>query len=264
MLVLSRKLGESVQIGDKRVTVHVLGVRGSRVQLGVDAPPEVAVHRSEKADRYAAPRLPQDARQSHSRPHRPHEEAFVTEAAVTPPAVTGKLAGDPSPVDDDASPVRRRRRWNSRRKDPTRAERSDRPASRGQRRDREGCIDLAGGDAILDDLARIQSEINALMELIPDREQLVARQIAGEALERVNALKRAVRLARGASKERPMAAFMGARSRALAETTSSDRLSENKAADPSPTWDQDEHVSNSLIRESEAPFQAGSPSCSLA
>ena len=60
MLVLSRKLGESVEIGDNRVIVRVLGIRRSKVQLGVEAPPEVAIHRSETADRYSG----QDAERS--------------------------------------------------------------------------------------------------------------------------------------------------------------------------------------------------------
>jgi carbon storage regulator len=48
MLVLSRKSGESIEIGDQRIIVHVLATRGSKVQLGIDAPREVAIHRSEK------------------------------------------------------------------------------------------------------------------------------------------------------------------------------------------------------------------------
>ena len=51
MLVLSRKAGESIEIGDHEVIVHVLATRGSRVQLGIDAPPQVAIHRSEKGAR---------------------------------------------------------------------------------------------------------------------------------------------------------------------------------------------------------------------
>lgn len=46
MLVLSRRLGESVVIGDD-VVVTVLEVRGDVVRLGVDAPREVQVRRQE-------------------------------------------------------------------------------------------------------------------------------------------------------------------------------------------------------------------------
>ena len=46
MLILTRRVGESLVIGDD-VNVTVLGVRGNQVRLGVDAPKEVAVHREE-------------------------------------------------------------------------------------------------------------------------------------------------------------------------------------------------------------------------
>jgi len=46
MLVLSRRTGESVVIGDD-VTITVLEVRGDVVRIGIDAPRSVAVHRAE-------------------------------------------------------------------------------------------------------------------------------------------------------------------------------------------------------------------------
>ena len=46
MLILTRRVGETLMIGDE-VTVTVLGVKGNQVRLGVDAPKEVAVHREE-------------------------------------------------------------------------------------------------------------------------------------------------------------------------------------------------------------------------
>ncbi len=46
MLVLSRRVGESVVIGDD-VTLTVLEVRGDVVRLGIDAPRHVAVRRAE-------------------------------------------------------------------------------------------------------------------------------------------------------------------------------------------------------------------------
>lgn len=46
MLVVSRRAGESVVIGDN-VTVSVLEVRGDVVRIGIDAPRSIAVHRQE-------------------------------------------------------------------------------------------------------------------------------------------------------------------------------------------------------------------------
>ena len=46
MLVLTRKIGEQIRIGDA-ITVRVLEVRGSQVRLGVEAPAEVRIYREE-------------------------------------------------------------------------------------------------------------------------------------------------------------------------------------------------------------------------
>lgn len=46
MLILTRRIGETLMIGDD-VTITVLGIKGSQVRLGTDAPKEVQVHREE-------------------------------------------------------------------------------------------------------------------------------------------------------------------------------------------------------------------------
>jgi carbon storage regulator len=49
MLVLSRRTGESVVIGED-VTISVLEVRGDVVRIGIDAPRSLVVHRAELLD----------------------------------------------------------------------------------------------------------------------------------------------------------------------------------------------------------------------
>ena len=53
MLILTRREGESVLIGDE-VTITVLRVKGNQVRLGVNAPKEVSVQREEISERVRA------------------------------------------------------------------------------------------------------------------------------------------------------------------------------------------------------------------
>lgn len=50
MLILTRRIGETLMIGDD-VTVTVLGVKGNQVRIGVNAPKDVAVDRPEIRER---------------------------------------------------------------------------------------------------------------------------------------------------------------------------------------------------------------------
>jgi carbon storage regulator len=53
MLILTRRVGESLIIGDD-VVVNVLSVKGNQVRIGVDAPKHISVHREEIYDRIKA------------------------------------------------------------------------------------------------------------------------------------------------------------------------------------------------------------------
>lgn len=50
MLILTRRVGETLMIGDQ-ITVTILGVKGNQVRVGVHAPKDVSVHREEIYDR---------------------------------------------------------------------------------------------------------------------------------------------------------------------------------------------------------------------
>lgn len=50
MLILTRRIGESVRIGDD-VSVTIMGINGAQVRVGIAAPRDVAVHREEVYER---------------------------------------------------------------------------------------------------------------------------------------------------------------------------------------------------------------------
>ena len=61
MLILTRRVGETLMIGDD-ITVTVLGVKGNQVRVGVNAPRNVAVHREEIYERIREEEQPDQVR----------------------------------------------------------------------------------------------------------------------------------------------------------------------------------------------------------
>lgn len=105
MLVLSRRIGESIVIGNE-VVVRVIDVRGDQVRLGIEAPRDVQIHREEvflelQAENESAATASARTRDAVGRmPGRPPQPGGQQEVPKTPGGLPGQ-AGQ--------RPVRRRR-----------------------------------------------------------------------------------------------------------------------------------------------------------
>jgi carbon storage regulator len=73
MLILTRRVGEAVMIGDE-VSITVLGVKGNQVRLGINAPRSIAVHREEIYRRIKREQAGGGAEQEEAPPEERHED----------------------------------------------------------------------------------------------------------------------------------------------------------------------------------------------
>lgn len=64
MLILTRRISESIIIGENSVKITVLGVKGNQVRLGIDAPKDISVHREEIYERIQQEKSSEDAADS--------------------------------------------------------------------------------------------------------------------------------------------------------------------------------------------------------
>lgn len=47
MLILTRRVGESLIIGNKIATITILGLKGNQIRIGIHASKEISIHRKE-------------------------------------------------------------------------------------------------------------------------------------------------------------------------------------------------------------------------
>ena len=97
MLLLTRKLGENIRIGDD-VKITIVEVKGNHVKLGIDAPPSVKVHREEIYERIQQENRRAQAQQGGGAPRAGSSE----DGGVSPDAGSGN--GLPEPPDDKEAP----------------------------------------------------------------------------------------------------------------------------------------------------------------
>jgi len=98
MLLLTRKLGENIRIGDD-VKITIVEVKGNHVKLGIDAPPSVKVHREEIYERIQQEnRRAAQAQQGGGAPH------ADTPGSREPGPGAGSGNGLPEPPEDKEAP----------------------------------------------------------------------------------------------------------------------------------------------------------------
>lgn len=54
MLILTRRVGETIMIDNDKIQVVVLGVVGRQIRLGIEAPKDISIHRHEIYERIQA------------------------------------------------------------------------------------------------------------------------------------------------------------------------------------------------------------------
>lgn len=89
MLILTRRVGETIVIGDE-VIITVLGIKGNQVRIGINAPKDVSVHREEIYQRIQKEKEEKSSSASAAAPAPKKEEAAPVASAPTTPTIRKK------------------------------------------------------------------------------------------------------------------------------------------------------------------------------
>jgi len=94
MLILTRRVGETIVIGDD-VIVTVLGIKGNQVRIGINAPKDVSVHREEIYQRIQ--------QEKNTTPKQEEPAPVVAAAPVVAPVTTTVRKKRESKIDKDGN-----------------------------------------------------------------------------------------------------------------------------------------------------------------
>jgi len=178
MLVLSRKKGQSIELPGLEIVIRVIDVRKSKVQIGIEAPREFSIHRTEKQ-----PPKEQATKESTTAKQQGTEKSTTRscESADLPDG-----AGSAGTAATSCQPL----------------EKSSHVAA-GDENGNSGSIAPAELERISGELMRLEAQFSATAELAGDPDLAMAQQVASDAIQRIEGIRRSLRLANHGSPQRP-------------------------------------------------------------
>ncbi|MGB0597747.1 MAG: carbon storage regulator [Rubripirellula sp.] len=178
MLVLSRKEGQTIELPELQVVVRVIAVQRSRVQVGIEAPQQITVHRGEvvrkMTEKQQSPTVSKEVSKG---------DALAFEKSAWSPNEAGQAHHELGPSGEGESPNRFPRDEASR---------------------------------VLGELTRLEAELSAVAELAEPRNRGIAQRVTADAIQRIEGISRSVRLSiRHPSESQPIADLVKVRTEVL-------------------------------------------------